>query len=178
MKYCARILLIALIATLSQVAVAQRTIVRTCSLSSSTIFVRKVAAYGDQVVLTPNIDDLANTGVMFEQAFAAVPNCGASRAALFSARKPTTSRFITYDSRLDEDLPDAVNLPGYFQSHGYHTVSNGKVFDATLDTESAWSETPWNPEGDWTSSMAPNARRDDIQACLSRQSPGRRRAGL
>ena len=163
MKYCAKILLIALIATLSQVAVAQRTDRPNVLIIIVDDLRPEVAAYGDQVVLTPNIDDLANTGVMFEQAFAAVPNCGASRAALFSARKPTTSRFITYDSRLDEDLPDAVSLPGYFQSHGYHTVSNGKVFDATLDTASAWSETPWNPEGDWTSSMAPNARRDDIQ---------------
>lgn len=123
----------------------------------------EVAAYGDQLALTPNIDELANTSVMFEQAFAAVPNCGASRAALLSSRKPTANRFLTYDSRLDEDLPDAVSLPGYFQANGYHTVSNGKVFDATMDSASGWSETPWNPEGGWTSSMAPNERRDDIQ---------------
>ncbi|NNC64040.1 MAG: sulfatase [Gammaproteobacteria bacterium] len=132
----------------------------------------EVAAYGDQVVLTPNIDDLANTGVMFENAFTAVPVCGASRAALFSGRKPTASRFLNFNSRLDADLPDAPSLPGYFQAHGYHTVSNGKVFDANLDSEDAWSEPPWNPDGDWTSAVARNARRDDVQRAYLDNPPG------
>jgi iduronate 2-sulfatase len=123
----------------------------------------KVAAYGDQLARTPNIDELANTGVIFEQAFATVPNCGASRASLLSSKKPTANRFLSYDSRLDEDLPDALSLPSYFKANGYHTVSRGKVFDATMDSASGWSETPWNPEGNWTSSMAANERRDDIQ---------------
>lgn len=122
-----------------------------------------VAAYGDQVARTPHIDELAAAGVVFEEAFATVPNCGASRASLFSSRKPTANRFLTYDSRLDEDLPEAISLPDYFKAHGYHTVSNGKVFDATMDSASGWSEAPWNPEGGWTSSMPANERRDDIQ---------------
>lgn len=122
-----------------------------------------VAAYGDQVARTPHIDELAEAGVVFEEAFATVPNCGASRASLFSSRKPTASRFLTYDSRLDEDLPEAISLPDYFKAHGYHTVSNGKVFDATMDSASGWSEAPWNPSGGWTSSMPANERRDDIQ---------------
>jgi len=132
----------------------------------------EVATYGDQVVRTPNIDRLAETGVLFENAFTAVPVCGASRAALFSGRRPTTSRFLRFDSRLDADLPDAVSLPGYFQEHGYHTVSNGKVFDATLDSEGAWSETPWNPDGDWSGAVARNARRDDIQRAYLDNPPG------
>ena len=123
----------------------------------------RVAAYGDQLAHTPNIDELANSGVKFEQAFATVPNCGASRASLLSSKKPTANRFLSYDSRLDEDLPEALSLPAYFKANGYHTVSRGKVFDATMDSASGWSETPWNPEGDWTSSMAANERRDDVQ---------------
>lgn len=132
----------------------------------------EVAAYGDQVALTPNIDELANTGVLFENAFTAVPVCGASRAALFSGRRPTANRFLNFNSRLDVDLPDAVSLPAYFQQHGYHTVSNGKVFDATLDSENAWSEPPWNPDGGWTSSVVRNARRDDVQRAYLDNPPG------
>ena len=131
----------------------------------------EVAAYGDQIAHTPNIDYLAETGVLFENAFTAVPVCGASRAALLSGKKPTTNRFVDYNSRLDVDFPDAESLPNYFKDNGYYTISNGKVFDATLDSESAWSEPAWNPEGEWTSVLfvrgrelpARNARRDDLQ---------------
>ncbi|MGI9260312.1 MAG: sulfatase [Gammaproteobacteria bacterium] len=123
----------------------------------------ELAAYGDQIAITPNIDSLAATGVVFENAFTAVPVCGASRAALFSGRRPTAARFLNFNARLDTDLPSAATLPGYFQEHGYYTVSNGKVFDATADSEASWSEPAWNPEGDWTSAMARNARRDDLQ---------------
>ncbi len=123
----------------------------------------ELAAYGDQVAITPNIDRLAATGALFENAFTAVPVCGASRAALFSGRRPTTARFLNFNSRLDADLPNAATLPGYFREHGYHTVSNGKVFDATADSAASWSEPAWNPDGDWTSALARNARRDDLQ---------------
>ena len=132
----------------------------------------EVAAYGDQIALTPNIDSLAEAGVLFENAFTAVPVCGASRAALLSGRKPTTARFLNFNSRLDTDFPSAKSLPAYFREHGYHTVSNGKVFDATLDSATAWSEPAWNPEGAWTSSLARNARRDDLQRAYLDNPPG------
>ena len=132
----------------------------------------EVAAYGDQIAITPNIDSLAETGVLFENAFTAVPVCGASRAALLSGRKPTTARFLNFNSRLDTDFPSAKSLPAYFQEHGYHTVSNGKVFDATLDSATAWSEPAWNPEGAWTSALARNARRDDLQRAYLDNPPG------
>ena len=163
MRLYAALFLTALLGVSSQVAVAQ-------SRDRPNILVvivddlrPKVAAYGDQIAHTPNIDQLADTGVLFENAFTAVPVCGASRAALFSGRRPTANRFLRFDSRLDSDLPDAVSLPGYFQEHGYHTLSNGKVFDATLDSADAWTEPPWNPDGDWHSDRGRNERRNDLQ---------------
>lgn len=132
----------------------------------------ELAVYGDQVAITPNIDGLAATGVVFENAFTAVPVCGASRAALLSGRRPTAARFLNFSARLDRDLPGAATLPGYFREHGYYTVSNGKVFDATSDSEASWSEPAWNPEGHWTSAMARNARRDDLQRAYQDNPPG------
>ena len=79
----------------------------------------EVAAYGDQIAHTPNIDYLAETGGLFENAFTAVPVCGASRAALLSGKKPTTNRFVDYNSRLDIDLPKDESLPNYFKDNGY-----------------------------------------------------------
>ncbi|MGI9259628.1 MAG: sulfatase [Gammaproteobacteria bacterium] len=123
----------------------------------------EVAAYGDQIALTPNIDRFAETGVLFENVFSSVPVCGASRASMFSGRSPTTNRFIRHDSRLDRELPGVLSLPAYFKDHGYHTVSNGKVFDAQMDSADAWSEPPWNPEGEWHSDRRRNERTVHLQ---------------
>ncbi|GMR22225.1 MAG: sulfatase [Acidobacteriota bacterium] len=123
----------------------------------------EIGTYGDEVAHTPNIDRLAASGFLFENAFAVVPVCGASRAALLSGRKPTTNRFLSYDARLDHDLPDAPSLPGYFKDHGYHTLANGKVFDVSADSADVWSEPLWNPEGEWTSSVRRTARHEDLQ---------------
>ncbi len=123
----------------------------------------EIGAYGDEVAHTPNIDRLAATGFLFENAFAVVPVCGASRAAMLSGRKPTTHRFVSYDARLDQDLPDATSLPGYFKAHGYHTLANGKVFDVSADSAHVWSEPLWNPEGEWTSSVRRTTRHEDLQ---------------
>ncbi len=123
----------------------------------------EIGAYGDEVAHTPHIDRLAASGFLFENAFAVVPVCGASRAAMLSGRKPTTNRFLAYDARLDQDLPDAASLPGYFKDHGYHTLANGKVFDVSEDSADAWSEPLWNPEGEWTSSVRRATRHEDLQ---------------
>jgi len=123
----------------------------------------EIGAYGNAIVHTPNIDRLAASGFLFENAFALVPVCGASRAAMLSGRKPTTNRFLSYDARLDQDLPDAASLPGYFKEHGYHTLANGKVFDVSEDSAHVWSEPLWNPEGEWTSSVRRTTRHEDLQ---------------
>ena len=99
MRLYAALFLAALLGVSSQAAVAQ-------SQDRPNILViivddlrPEVAAYGDRIARTPNIDRLADTGVLFENAFAAVPVCGASRAALLSGRRPTANRFVRFDAR-------------------------------------------------------------------------------
>ncbi len=122
-----------------------------------------VGSYGDDLAHTPNIDELAASGVVFENAFASVPVCGASRASLLSGRKPTTNRFLTFNSRLDRDLPEAPSLPGWFRDHGYYTLASGKVFDSTMDSPESWDEPLWSPQGEWTSSAEWDERGEHIQ---------------
>ena len=122
-----------------------------------------LGAYGDARARTPNIDRLAAQGTLFANAFATVPVCGASRASLLSGRKPTTNRFLTFNSRLDEDLPEATNMPAYFKSRGYTALANGKVFDNWSDSADAWSEPVWAPMGEWTSPLQPDHRGEELQ---------------
>ncbi len=86
---------------------------------------------GHPDVKTPNIDRLAERGVLFENAHCPVPLCGPSRAAIMTGVSPSSSGI--YGQISDEDLSkpfngDIVYLSNWFSQNGYHTLCKGKVF--------------------------------------------------
>lgn len=108
----------------------------------------EIGAYGATHVVSPNMDRLAESGLRFDRAYCQVPVCGASRASLMTGMLPTADRFTHYESRADQDVPEARTLPQVFREAGYSTISNGKVFHKADDTaDRSWSEPPWHPEG-------------------------------
>ncbi len=112
----------------------------------------ELGCYGRGQIKSPNIDRLAENGAVFERAYCQVPVCGASRASLLTGVRPTRHRFIDYYTKVDDDLPGALTLPGHFKNGGWHTVSNGKIFHHGNDCLTSWSETPWHPKpkrGSW-----------------------------
>jgi len=109
----------------------------------------QLGCYGHRFMRSPNIDRLADTGVLFRRTYCQVPVCGASRASLMTGVRPSRHRFIDYYAKVDEDLPGAVTLPQLFRENGYHTVSNGKVYHHWNDDLDGWSERPWRPTGEW-----------------------------
>lgn len=97
--------------------------------------------YGAEQIKSPNIDRLADQGMLFERAYCQVPVCGASRASLLSGVRPTRDRFVNYKTRLDHDLPDVPSLPAYFKENGYETRAMGKIFHHNTDSQdSSWSQ--------------------------------------
>jgi len=126
------------------------------------IIVDDLAAVTERVA-TPSIDRIASEGITFTNHFANVPVCGASRASLMSGLAPSSRRFLTYDSRLDEDAPEVPTMPSWLKQHGYHTVARGKVFDVTADSRDSWSEAVWNPEGSWHGPGTVDGRESHLQ---------------
>lgn len=103
--------------------------------------------YGADYMKTPCIDSLASVGVMFQNAYCNVPVSGASRASIFSGLRPGKTRFWDVNSEIDEDAPDNVTLPQYFQENGYTTISNSKVIHGKNDAaKRSWSKR-WMPKG-------------------------------
>ena len=100
--------------------------------------------YGKSQIQSPNIDKLAQEGILFSRAYCNVPVCGASRASLLTGTRPTRNRFLDYDAWAEKDNPDAVTLPQHFRNNGYFTVSNGKIFHHLTDSEDSWDEI-WFP---------------------------------
>ncbi len=108
--------------------------------------------YGHTQMVSPHIDELAGDGVIFQNAYCQVPVCGATRASLLTGVRPKRDRFVTYATKVDEDLPGALTLPEHFRKNGYTTLSNGKVFHHRTDTaDRSWSAKPWYPNtgGNW-----------------------------
>lgn len=106
----------------------------------------ELGSYGHADMVTPHIDQLANDGIKFTNAFANVPVCGASRASLLTGVYPTRQRFLSYDSRADVDIPNAIPLHEHLSKNGYNTYSLGKVFHKPQDHAEKWSTKPWLPD--------------------------------
>ncbi|MBN1108092.1 MAG: sulfatase [Bacteroidales bacterium] len=106
----------------------------------------ELGCFGNNIVKSPNIDRLASQSVIFSRAYCNVPVSGASRASLLTGTRPTSYRFISFDTWADKDNPEAVTLPEYFRRNGYHTVSLSKVFHHQYDSRNGW-DVEWRPSG-------------------------------
>lgn len=100
----------------------------------------ELGCYGQDYMITPNIDRLAGEGVLFEKAFCNFPVCGASRASLMTGLRPTPTRFTSYKTRADEDVPDIIDLAATFKKAGYRTINNGKIYHHKMDNAASWDE--------------------------------------
>jgi len=84
---------------------------------------REVGCYGDKVAKTPHIDQLAAAGTRFDNAFASVASCSASRATLLTGL-PThqNGQFGHAHGYHNQHSFDGVkSLPGLLNPAGYHT---------------------------------------------------------
>ncbi len=84
---------------------------------------------------TPNIDKLASTGVYFNNAHVIAQECGSSRAATLTGKRPGTTgiywnehdfRNPLYSS--DPSVATSLTLPQYFKNRGYTTKAFGKIY--------------------------------------------------
>lgn len=110
----------------------------------------EMGCYGVPVVQTPHIDSLAASGLRFDRAYCNIPVSGASRASLLTGAYPLfPQRFTHFSAKASVDYPQAVPLSAWFTRHGWHTISNGKVFHHIEDHADSWSEPPYrrHPNG-------------------------------
>jgi Ca2+-binding RTX toxin-like protein len=80
------------------------------------------------VLHTPNIDRLMGMGTTFENAFAQVAVCGASRASALSGLNPgLTGVHMNFD-KWENHLDASTTFPAVLKQQGYETTIIGKVF--------------------------------------------------
>ncbi len=107
----------------------------------------ELGCYGKEMIHSPNIDRLAESGTLFERSYCMVAVCGASRASLMTGIRPARNRFRGYKCYAMKDAPDSVPLNTHFKNHGYYTLNNGKVYHHAKDHNDGWSKSAWRPPG-------------------------------
>lgn len=114
-----------------------------------------LGCYGDVVVKTPHIDQLAATGVCFQRAYNQLPLCNPTRASVLTGLRPDTIEVYDLDRHFREAVPNAVTLPQSFQKAGYFAARVGKIYHynvpASIGTDGfddppSWNQTI-NPKG-------------------------------
>jgi choline-sulfatase len=119
-------------------------------------------AYGHPVTKTPNIDRLAASGVVFENAYTPSPLCAPARAALMTGRLPSRTHVYDNSAELASSIPTFVH---HLRLEGYRTCLCGKMhfvgpdqlhgFEERLTTDVYPGDFGWTP--DWS---RPGARVD------------------
>lgn len=95
--------------------------------------------------ITPNIDRLAASGVLFTNAHCAAPSCNPSRTAIFTGRSPHRSGLYDNRQKMRDVLPDAELLPQALSRQGYYSIGAGKLLHYFIERPS-WDE--YFPKGD------------------------------
>ncbi|MCG8526266.1 MAG: sulfatase [Opitutales bacterium] len=83
--------------------------------------------YGNQVVRTPNVDRLAEEGMIFEYAFNSAPMCAPTRMSLYSGIHPVRNGGYPNHGRAYDWVR---SLPDYLGDLGYRVAQLGKSHEA------------------------------------------------
>ena len=87
------------------------------------------SSYGETLIDTPHVDELASNGVMFTKAFVTAPVCSPNRSAFITGMYQTSIGAHHHRSGRGElkiHLPDGIRpIPELFQEAGYYTAITG-----------------------------------------------------
>ena len=115
---------------------------------------KALSAYGHNLVKTPHIDRVAQSGIVFEHAYCNFPLCAPSRASMLTGRYANSIAVWDNAAELPASVP---TLAHFLRSIGYYTVLAGKMhfigpdqlhgFNERLTTDIYPSNFAWTP--DW-----------------------------
>ncbi len=105
----------------------------------------EMGCYGNAYIRTPNMDRLAQEGVVFTRAYCQQAVCNPSRASLLTGLRPDSLRIWDLYTNLRTNIPQVVTLPQYFRQQGYTTIGIGKTFHNIFPDTLSWTEELYVP---------------------------------
>ena len=98
-----------------------------------------LGCYGDDYADTPNLDQLARDGILFENAFANAPVCAPARSTLITGMYACS--LGTHHMRSSNPVPEHIGFfPQYLREAGYYCTNCAKEDYNTHKPEGAWDE--------------------------------------
>ena len=125
--------------------------------------------YGNEIIHSPNIDQLGRDGVIFDQAYVQQALCAPSRVSVMTGLRPQTTRVQTLWDKMRDSLPNVVTMPQYFGEQGYTTTAIGKIYHNTDPDSLSWTDPkmyltqfPFNPECIYASAENLNIQKEKL----------------
>ena len=91
---------------------------------------------GHPQAITPNLDRLSQSSVLFTNAHCAAPACNPSRAAIFTGISPNRSGLYSNNQAMRSIMPEDEIIPKTLSRHGYHSSGSGKMLHYFIDAGS------------------------------------------
>jgi len=115
-----------------------------------------LGCYGDPNIKTPNIDRIADRGLVFERAYCQYAKCGTSRLSLMTGLRPDSVKVFSNNARdvkaFHKRRSDAVSIARWLKDKGYHTQSFGKIY-----------HDGWDVAGDWSAPSSPGREKEMLE---------------
>ena len=115
-----------------------------------------LGCYGNTQVKSPNIDGLAQKGIVFENAHNQYPLCGPSRASFMSGMYTDQTKITQNNIHLRSTVPDVVTIGQRFRQQGYQSVRIGKIFH--YDNPSSIGTSGFDDIYSWDKTINPYGR--------------------
>jgi iduronate 2-sulfatase len=107
----------------------------------------ELGCYGNRQIISPNIDRLADEGVVFKRAYCQQAACNPSRASLMTGLRPDSSKVWDLCVHFRDTVPNVVTIPQHFRANGYYAAAYGKIFHSKLPDRRSWDEPNHWPKG-------------------------------
>lgn len=91
--------------------------------------------FNNPKVKTPNLDRLAQKGVVFNYAHNQYPLSGPSRASIMTGMRPDRTQVYDLIASFRDSHPNAITIPQLFKNEGYYTARVGKIFHAGVPND-------------------------------------------
>ena len=101
---------------------------------------------GHPDALTPHMDELANSGMVFTNAHTASPSCNPSRLSIMTGFHPFSSGLYrnpnnenNQNLRSSPVTKNSFTLPEYLRTFDYYTMSRGKIYHTAYQNKETWN---------------------------------------
>ncbi len=84
-----------------------------------------LSCYGNEDIISPNLQSFADQGVVFENSFCTAPQCSPSRAAIKTGMHPQSNGMLELTHRGGKYHEDVKDLPQILHESGYKTFLLG-----------------------------------------------------